>query len=234
MTSEAIILAGGFGTRLRSAVSDVPKPLAPINGVPFLARLLGHLARRGFDSVVLAVGYRHEQILAYLNSHPVGIEVRYSIEENALGTGGAVKLALRQVHGDDVFVLNGDTFKSLDHRAMLEQHRRSSADMTVCLTTVSDRSRYGSVQIDDHCRIVRFVEKSEVAAGFVNAGVYVINRSWALTAWPEGVFSLETDVLLRLHHQSLIMGFLSEGDFLDIGTPESYADATRFVALLDA
>lgn len=229
---EAIILAGGFGTRLRSVVSDVPKPMAPVAGRPFLALLIEHLRRRGFKRVILAVGYLHERIEEYFEAHPPSLEMQYSIETLPLGTGGAVKLAMRQAAEDEVFVLNGDTFVPLDYAGMRASHARHAAAITMALAPVDDSARFGSVDLDGEGRIRAFREKSVIGSSLVNAGVYLVNAGWAANAWPDGAFSLEGD-LLRKEVQTVPMyGFPAAGGFLDIGTPQSYADAERFVELM--
>ena len=229
---EAIILAGGFGTRLRSVVSDVPKPMAPVAGRPFLALLLAHLQRRGFKRVILAVGYMHSLVVDYFKTDPAPLELLFSIETEPMGTGGAVKLAMRSATADNVFVLNGDTFVLLDYAAMLKEHAHHGAMATLALALVPDSARFGSVQLNVAGRIVAFDEKGKAGPGVVNAGAYVLNRRWVSDQWPNGAFSLERDMLLNEAANVPIYGFNAIGEFLDIGTPQSYADAARFVHLI--
>lgn len=229
---EAIILAGGFGSRLRPVVSDVPKPMAPVAGRPFLARLIEHLGRRGFKRVILAVGYMHSLIVDYFRTHPAPLELHFSIESEPMGTGGAVKLAMGSASADNVFVLNGDTFALLNYGAMLQEHVQHGAMATLALTLVPDSARFGSVRLDMAGRILAFDEKGRAGPGVVNAGTYVLNRRWVSDQWPNGAFSLEHDMLLKEAGHVPIYGFNANGELLDIGTPQSYADAARFVNLM--
>jgi D-glycero-alpha-D-manno-heptose 1-phosphate guanylyltransferase len=225
---EAIILAGGFGTRLRSVVSDVPKPMAPVAGRPFLALLLEHLQRRGFTRVILAVGYMHEAITEYFSTRRPSLELCYSVEDRPLGTGGAVKLALAHATQENVFVLNGDSFVLVDYAEMLARHRAQGADMTIALASVAECSQFGTVCIDGDWRIRQFSEKAESGTGLVNAGVYLFRTSWVTSRWPQGSISLERDVLQPQIQASRAFGYLAAGDFIDIGTPESYRRVESF------
>ena len=226
---QAIVLAGGFGTRLRSVVPDLPKPLAPVAGRPFLAILLEDLARHGFSSVVLSVGYRHELIEAEFGDRFAGLPLRYAVEDKPLGTGGAVRLALRQCTADEVFVLNGDSHVELDYAAMREAHHAASARITVCIAGVADAARYGSVRLHDGF-LIGFSEKGAGGAGQINAGVYLLARNLLEGAELPEVFSFERDILAARIEQLHPLAFRAHAEFIDIGVPEDYARAQRLFA----
>jgi len=234
VTDEAIILAGGFGTRLRRVIDDLPKPLAPVAGKPFLAWLLDALAAQGLRRVVLATGYRSNQVEAALGKTWRGIAIRYSREEEPLGTGGAIMLAMAHVEGDACFVLNGDTWLGLDYGRFDAAVRRAEARLGVALATVPDVARYGAVRVRDEC-IVGFVEKGQAGPGLVNAGVYRLSRS-LLDAMPVvKAFSFEHDVLVPAVARESVVGYVDTEDFIDIGVPTDYRSAqARFATRRDA
>jgi D-glycero-alpha-D-manno-heptose 1-phosphate guanylyltransferase len=221
---EAIILAGGFGTRLKSVVTDVPKPMAPINGQPFLALLLSYLEQQEFEKVVLSVGYRYEVITAYFKERFRNIKVSYSIEQEPLGTGGAIKKALGILDSEFVFVLNGDTFLEMDFCAMLHTHRESHADVTLALKEVSDVTRYGHVLMEGQ-RILAFQEKGATGRGFINGGVYLLSSNLFDRFDLPDTFSFEKDFLYPRCGELLLHGFSADGYFIDIGVPEDYLRA---------
>jgi D-glycero-alpha-D-manno-heptose 1-phosphate guanylyltransferase len=229
---EAIILSGGLGTRLRSVVREVPKSMAPIEGKPFLSLLVAYLTRRGFSRVILALGYKHKLVEDYFDTHPMGVPVEYSVESVPLGTGGATRQALGVARDDSVFVLNGDTFADIDFAGLASTHRQRGAKATVCLAHVDDASRYGTVDLDADQRVVGFREKSNGDAGLVNAGVYLMERNYALERWPVGSFLLERDVLPSMAAEGVLFGFIGASVFHDIGTPESYKSAPAALSAL--
>ncbi|MBI3901591.1 MAG: nucleotidyltransferase family protein [Nitrosomonadales bacterium] len=221
---QAIILAGGFGTRLRGVVSEVPKPMAPIAGTPFLALLLSQLQESGFTDVVLSVGYLHETIVTYFGDRFGSLSVRYAIEDRPLGTGGAICRAMQMGGAGEVFVLNGDTFLDLDYQAMLVCHHAQQADISLALKPLEDTARYGNVRVE-HGRVVRFEEKGLSAPGLINAGVYVVNRGIIESReWPE-VFSFERDFLALSQQDVKLCGYVSDTYFIDIGVPEDFQRA---------
>ncbi|WP_415945548.1 nucleotidyltransferase family protein [Selenomonas montiformis] len=225
---EAIVLAGGFGTRLRQVVSDVPKPMAPMDekGTPFLAFVLDTLAAQGITHVVLSVGYLASVIQEYFGAAYNGMRLSYVREDSPLGTGGAVKKALQACQHDVVFVLNGDTYFDVDLVAMKKEHLRSKADFTLAAREMHDFDRYGALEIDKQGRILRFGEKKYCAAGFINGGVYCLQRNLLDDVQPE-VFSLEKDFLEKEIEQVHVQAYPSAGYFIDIGIPEDYQKARR-------
>lgn len=217
-TDEAVILAGGLGTRLRGVVDDLPKPLAPVAGRPFLAWLLDALADQGLRRVILATGYRGGQVEAALGPAWRGMALVYSREREPFGTGGALALAVRQVA---FFVLNGDTWLQLDYPAFGGAVANAGARLGVALASVPDVSRYGSVRLDGD-RVTGFDEKGKTGAGFINAGVYWMRRD-LLDGCPAGVaFSFERDVLLPAATRGPVVGFAHTRGFIDIGVPADY------------
>ncbi|MBR1644371.1 MAG: nucleotidyltransferase family protein [Bacteroidales bacterium] len=225
---EAIVLAGGFGTRLRSEVSDVPKPLAPVRGTPFVCYVLDYLASAGFRHVVLSTGYMHEKIESALGANYAGLELSYAVEEVPLGTGGGMLWALQQCKEEVVTVVNGDTLFRADLLALADSHERHQAELSVMLRSVSDASRYGRVEMDGDGRIVRFAEKSAVSApGLINGGIYCLCRSLFDGFQPGSAFSFERDVMQAFVDKRRFYGMESDGYFIDIGIPEDYRRAQQ-------
>ncbi|MGH8118654.1 MAG: nucleotidyltransferase family protein [Rhodanobacteraceae bacterium] len=221
---EAIILAGGLGTRLRGVVGDVPKPLAPVAGRPFLAWLLDALAGQGLRRVVLATGYLGDKIEAALGTNWRGMVLAYSREAAPLGTGGAIALAMRHVAGDACCVLNGDTWLSLDYAKFAAATRAHAARLGVALAAVPDVARYGALRVEGG-RIVGFTESGQSGADLVNAGVYCLSRS-LLEEFPAGKpFSFERDVLVPAATREAVAAYADTRDFIDIGVPEDYRRA---------
>ena len=224
---EAVILAGGFGTRLQHIVSDVPKPMAPMDeaGTPFLKYVLADLARQGIRRVILSTGYKSEVIEQYFGGSFQGMELVYSREDTPLGTGGAVKQALTLCTAPDVFVLNGDTFFDVDLTAMRDFHRAQGADFTLAMKEMFNFDRYGALEVQDG-RILAFHEKKPLRQGWINGGVYCLRRE-LLSGVKEQRFSLETDFMEKQMKQLKICGFPSDGYFIDIGIPEDYYRAQK-------
>lgn len=222
---KAIILAGGFGTRLRSVLIDLPKPMAPIQDKPFLAYLLKYLQQQGVTSVTMAVHYLREKIQAYFQSHYANIEITYAVETEPLGTGGAIFQALSsQQTPEPIFVLNGDTFVKLDYQAMYRVHQQNNASITMALRKTDDCSRYGKI-LTDGDRITQFKEKSEQGPGFINAGVYLISPDLFSRFTLAKQFSFEKDFLFPYLPLLRARAFIADDYFIDIGVPEDYARA---------
>ncbi|WP_270935505.1 nucleotidyltransferase family protein [Falsiroseomonas oryzae] len=225
MPTEAIVLAGGFGTRLRAVVSDVPKPLAPVAGRPFLHWLLDGLARQGIARVVLATGYMADVVRDALGTSHAGMALVHAPEEAPLGTGGALWAALAHCAGQRAFVLNGDTW--LGARLAPLAGEAPGADLVVAVRPVEDRSRYGSVRVEGN-RILGMEEKGPSGPGLVNAGVYVVRRDLPSRRPMPGAFSLEAEVLGRPGDLDL-RAHVTDATFLDIGTPEDFARAQALI-----
>lgn len=228
-TREAVVLAGGFGTRLAHVVPDVCKPMAPVAGEPFLRRVLDQLDAAGFARIVIADGYRREQIEGYFMGTYRGLEVDYSPEDVPLLTGGAVKRALRLCTQPEVFVLNGDTWLDADFDAMEEKlSMHPGASCCIAAKRMADFDRYGTLDIAPDGRIRAFSEKAPCADGLVNGGTYFIRRD-ALEAEPD-VFSLETDWFARVVADGALVACEAQGGFIDIGVPEDYERAQTMFA----
>jgi D-glycero-alpha-D-manno-heptose 1-phosphate guanylyltransferase len=219
---EAIILAGGFGTRLRSRVADLPKPMADIAGRPFLALLLDYLADQGFHRIILSVGYRHEAISDFFGPRYRSLDLVYVVEAEPLGTGGAIRYALGRASGEPVWVLNGDTFLALDYRAMTAWHgHRGWAQMTMAVRRVPDVSRYGTVELAGD-RVSGFASGGPPDPGLVNSGVYLTSRALLEATELPPVFSFERDLLPAKARAGVIAAFTCDSWFIDIGVPDDY------------
>lgn len=222
---EAIILAGGFGTRLRAVVDDKPKALAPINGRPFLEYLLDHLIHSGIERFVFSVGYRAQQIEEHFGTDYRGRLIEYALEESPLGTGGGIANALSFTESDTVLVTNGDSLFLSDIAAQQALHLRSGALATLALRPMKKFSRYGRVETRDDGRITAFREKEPVEAGMINGGVYLLQRDAFEQAGLKGKFSLETDFFTGMVDRFPLYGLSNDAYFLDIGIPEDFARA---------
>ena len=223
---EAIILAGGQGTRLQSVVSDVPKPMAAIQGRPFLDYLLKWLENNTVSRIVLSTGYKSELIKSYYGAKFGLLSIEYSVEDTPLGTGGAIKEALQLCHNESVFVINGDTFFDVDLSVLQERHLKTSADITIALKEMQNPDRYGTVCLDNGV-VTSFCEKQNIRHGLINGGVYVVTPdSFARSGLPTK-FSFENDFL---HLEDLVIhGVEFSGSFIDIGCPEDYALAQKLI-----
>ena len=219
---EAIVLAGGLGTRLRGIVDDIPKPMAPVQGRPFVAFVLDQLVEAGFETAIFAAGYRHEAIQSYFGADYRGLALRYSVEREPLGTGGAIRLACEQAYARDVFVLNGDTYLELDFRAMMEAHVRAASHLSMAICHVPDVARYGALDIGDDL-VHGFLEKGRSGPGWINGGTYVLGTELRARLPPQGAFSFEHDLLEPEVGSIRPLAFQSSGLFIDIGSPEDYA-----------
>ena len=223
---KAIVLAGGRGERLQSIIPNLPKPMASVGGRPFLEYILDRLVDAGVTDVILSVGYRAETIQEHFGNSYRTVTLRYSIETNALGTGGALVLALKGEDSSPVLVLNGDTLVEVDYEALGAWYDHVVSSMGVVLCRVSDVSRYGSVVLSGD-RVVEFMEKGKNGPGLINAGMYVI-RPTIFSLYQCGeCFSFETDFLQRFCTKLEPRSFVTDGYFIDIGTPEDYQRAQR-------
>lgn len=225
---EAIVLAGGFGTRLKQVVPDLPKPMAPVAGRPFLEILLASLARKGFRRAVLSLGYMAEKVASRFGGQFAGMELVYEIEKTPLGTGGAVRQALLQCKADHVFVFNGDTFLDLE-AADVEAHWQAHRAPIIVAREVPDTARYGRLDTADG-RILGFAEKGAGGPGLINAGCYVLPAGILDSFEPGQPFSLETGFLAKAVSAQRFDLFVTQGHFIDIGIPEDYARAQAELA----
>lgn len=224
---QAILLCGGMGTRLRSVVSDRPKPMADICGKPFLQYLLEMLRDKGITEVIFALGYMGEMIEEYFHDGSAfGLKIAYSYEEEPLGTGGAIRNALPKILEEEVLVLNADTYFPMDYQGLLRFHQENDGDFSLATRAVPDISRYGAVRRDAAGRILAWNEKlgdgGQPLAGEINGGIYVMKKS-LIAEIPEGKQSLEQDCIPKwLSEGKRIFGLPFEGYFMDIGIPKDY------------
>lgn len=226
MIKEAIVLAGGFGTRLSAVVNDVPKPMASVNGKPFLHYILQQISKTEIKKVVVAVHHKKEVIFDYLGKEYLGLEIEYSVEEEALGTGGGIRLALESCNGKDVLIMNGDSLLDVNLSEFIEEHNFSGTDHSMVLKEMQDVSRYGAVEVNSSNKVTSFVEKgSRVGSGYINSGIYILNREVFNHSTNEGKFSLETDFLEPLSKKAEIHAKISANYFIDIGIPQDFERA---------
>jgi D-glycero-alpha-D-manno-heptose 1-phosphate guanylyltransferase len=223
---EAIILAGGMGTRLQSVISDVPKPMAPIKGKPFLCYILDALIHHGFTDVILSVGHKQETIIDYFGGKYDILNIQYSKENVPLGTGGAIRQALNLVSHSNVFVLNGDTFFSVDYNQIIQAHDHADALLTISLKEMHNFDRYGTIVTLDN-KVVSFKEKQFTLKGYINAGIYVVDKNLFDSLELPEKFSFEIDFMQRYYNKLNFNTCISKGYFIDIGIPEDYFKAQK-------
>ncbi|MBI3802790.1 MAG: nucleotidyltransferase family protein [Nitrospirae bacterium] len=233
---EAIILAGGRGTRLQSVVPDLPKPMAPINGRPFLTYQLDYWIKQGVLRFILSVGYKRDAIQDYFKDRYKGIEIVYAVEEQPLGTGGGLLLALERIKNPSPFlVLNGDTFFEVDLEKLKSFHLEKKADLTMALLEVAENSRYGGVQLGEGERIVAYRGISNPSNRLINGGVYLFEKGALSDEWiPGSALSLEDQLFpVLLQSGSRVYGFKSAGRFIDIGIPDDYYASALMLGEID-
>ena len=227
---EAIVLAGGFGTRLSTVVSDVPKPMAPINGRPFLEYLLDDLNEKGISRVLLAVGYKKGIIKNHFKEKYKNIDIIYSDEDIPLGTGGAIKKALTLTKDEDIFIINGDTFFDIDLKEMYQFHKKNSSKLTLAIKEMEKFDRYGSLILEGN-KIIKFEEKKYIDKGYMNSGIYLIDKNLLIQEKKES-FSFEKEILENENFQIEKYGYKSEGYFIDIGIPKDYYKFQNYTFIL--
>ncbi len=224
--SEAIILAGGKGTRLQSVVPDLPKPMAEIGSVPFLEYTLNYLISYDINHVILSVGYKWKSIYDYFGDRYKSIRLSYAVEDKPLGTGGGIKLALEKAEGKDVYILNGDTFFDVNLRNLSEFYFAHQSDMAITVKRKTNFFRYGTVELDI-CKVIGFKEKQPVKSGLINGGVYLMKANLFQSFKLSKKFSFETDFLEK-HLPSLKISAMRVSEyFIDIGIPADYEKAKK-------
>lgn len=225
MIREAIILAGGLGTRLRAAVPELPKCMAPVLAKPFIGYVVDYLYKQGVLRFIFSLGYKSELLQQYLNTQYSNLDIVFSVEEEPLGTGGAVRLACPLVQGEDVFVLNGDTFFKIDLFKLALFHKAQGADCTLSLKHLKNFDRYGAVELGKEGRVKAFHEKCFYKEGLINGGIYALNvRHFGSVPFPRK-FSFETAFLESAAGNPGLFGLVQDGYFIDIGIPEDYERA---------
>ncbi|OQP44109.1 nucleotidyltransferase [Niastella koreensis] len=224
---ECIILAGGLGTRLRSAVPDLPKCMAPVAGKPFLAHVIGYFQQQGVEKFIFSLGYKSEVIQDYLEAGYPGLQKQYVIEQDPLGTGGAILLACRKATEKNVLILNGDTLFSIQLPALTAFHEQHQAHCTLALKPMQHFDRYGVVEIAENGAIKSFKEKQFYESGLINGGVYALQVATFLKEGLPEKFSFEKDYLEKLYTVRPMFGIVQDEYFIDIGIPEDFEKANR-------
>lgn len=224
MIKQAVILAGGLGTRLRSIVPDLPKCMAPVAGRPFLRYLISYLKQQGINEYIFSLGHKHEIIEKYLDNEWTVGDGHYqcSVEQEPLGTGGAIQLALQQGTADVVAIVNGDTYFDVDLASLERQSEHRQADCVIALKPMQHVDRYGQVEVDEQSRITAFREKRHFSEGLINGGVYILRRASFIAANMPTKFSFEKDYLESKVQQQLFYGNVQDRYFIDIGVPEDF------------
>lgn len=226
MKREAIILAGGLGTRLRAVVPDLPKCMAPVNGQPFLLFVINALRIQGIERFVFALGYKADVIENFLKTSYPTLDYTTVIEEEPLGTGGAIQLALSKCNTENVLAANGDTFFKIDLWGFEKVHTENNSECTLALKRLQNFDRYGVVETESK-KILSFKEKQFYKEGFINGGIYIINKPHFLQRKLPRKFSFETDYLQKFAAKKTFYGSVQDGYFIDIGIPEDYEQAQK-------
>jgi D-glycero-alpha-D-manno-heptose 1-phosphate guanylyltransferase len=222
MIKEAIVLAGGLGTRLRASVPDLPKCMAPVGGRPFIAYITDYFRQAGIERFIFALGYKSDAFEDFFRqSFPNG-GYTVSLEEEPLGTGGAIRQACSLGKEEHVLILNGDTFFRIDPGTLSAFHQSNRADCTLCLKPMQDFNRFGVVELDDHQRVRQFREKQAYKSGLINGGVYALGRERFLREDLPATFSFEKDYLEKVLDTRRVYGLVQNDYFIDIGIPEDY------------
>ncbi|MFH0865843.1 MAG: nucleotidyltransferase family protein [Bacteroidota bacterium] len=226
MIKEAILLAGGLGTRLQKVVNDVPKPMAPVSGRPFVEHVLDYLIASGIKNIIFSIGYKHEVFTKHFGNSYKNLKILYSIEDTPLGTGGGIRKAMKLTRSHNVLVVNADTIFKVDIAQFYMRHKKNIARLSIALRHIDDVIRYGSVGIDDYQRVIFFSEKDTLSGpGYINGGVYIFRNDFFYSLNLPEKFSLEKDCLEKFYLKLKISGFPSNAYFLDIGIPEDYEKA---------
>ena len=221
----AVILAGGLGTRLRDAVSDLPKAMAPVAGKPFLSYVIDYLRMQGVAHFVFSLGFKAGVIQQYLKEKYPTLNYETVVEDEPLGTGGAIRLALQKVKSNDVLIANGDTLFKIDAEKLRQQHHRNNAECTLALKPMKNFNRYGVVEVDNNGKIISFKEKQFYQEGLINGGVYLLNKEQFFTRSFPQKFSFEKDYLEAFCSEGKFYGAVQDGYFIDIGIPADYEKA---------
>ncbi|HEX6848077.1 MAG TPA: HAD-IIIA family hydrolase [Chitinophagaceae bacterium] len=219
---EAIILAGGFGTRLRDAIPDLPKCMAPVNARPFLFYIINYLRSQGIEKFIFSLGYKHDVIEEYLQKDFATLDYQCLTEKEPLGTGGAILASCYKASEQTVLVANGDTIFKIDLEMAFAEHRNHNADCTLLLKPMETFDRYGVVQLNEDDSIGSFEEKKFYRSGLINGGVYILNTEQFLAEDLPGKFSFEKEYLEKYFETRRIYGSVQDEYFIDIGIPEDY------------
>jgi D-glycero-alpha-D-manno-heptose 1-phosphate guanylyltransferase len=218
---KAIVLCGGFGTRLGDLTRKTPKPILPVAGKPFLEHVLDQIILAPIDEIILAVSFEWEKIKLVIGNSWRGVPVTYSIESQPLGTGGAIKLAMTSAQIKEALVFNGDTLLKVNPDELRVFSEKNHADVGIALKVMDDCARYGSVSIDESNRIIEFSEKGNQKAGLINSGVYYLRNS-ILDQIKQNKFSFENEFLVPMSNRLIFYGMKTEAYFIDMGVPDDF------------
>lgn len=224
---EAIILAGGLGTRLRDVIGTAPKCMAMVAGEPFLAHLFRFLEAQQVQRIILSLGHGRDAVLNWVDDYAGNIKVDFVVEEEPLGTGGGILLAMSKAQEQQVFVINGDTYFDVSFAAMLKDQMDKGSEATLALKPMQHFDRYGLVKVDAENTIVAFEEKQAREEGLINGGVYCIDREAISKRSFPSKFSFEKEYLEKVVEEKALQGFISEAYFIDIGIPADYVQAQK-------
>ena len=227
LLQQAIILAGGLGTRLKSAVPDLPKCMAIVNGKPFIHYVIRHLQRQNVQHFVFSLGYKHEFFTSYLHSELQPHQFTICIESEPLGTGGAIKYAAGFCHQQHAIVTNGDTLFETNLSILQKIHEQQQALVSLSLKPMQKFDRYGAVQITNDGKVTAFNEKKYYEEGLINGGVYAVDLKKFTETMPQQKFSFEKDYLEAFVHKGKFYGSIQDEYFIDIGIPEDYHRAIK-------
>ena len=228
--TEAIILAGGLGTRLRPAVSDLPKSMAPVAGKSFIDHIINYYSQQGIIHFVFSLGYKSEIIVEHLKTNFKNLSYSLVVEKEALGTGGAVLLACQKSQTENPLILNGDTFFQVNLQSLSEFHDKTRADCTLVLKPMKNSNRYGTVELGAGAEILSFKEKAFFREALINGGIYVLNKNRFLTEGLPEKHSFEKDYLEQFIGKRKIFGQIQDRYFIDIGIPEDFERAQTELA----
>lgn len=226
MKKEAIILAGGFGTRLKETVPDLPKCLAPVKSNPVLYYIINYLIENGVDRIIFSLRYKSNLVIEFVKNNFGFIDYDFVVEKETLGTGGALALSLKSTKNDDVVVLNGDSIFKINLNNLYNFHNKANSNFSIALKNISNPVRYGTVELNNEGKIICFNEKDKTLSnGLINGGVYIVNKEFYLKNINKESFSLETDFLANDTNNKNIFGKIFNEYFIDIGIPEDYKRA---------
>ena len=226
---ECIILAGGLGTRLKHLIPNKPKCLAPVGDKTFLDYLMGFLISQKIQHFVFSVGHMADQIKDHISENYDFLKVDYAEEKTPLGTGGGIAFALKQCQSENVFIVNADTLSLVDFDEMLNKHTEGRSECTIAVKKMYRFERYGTLYFDGEYWITNFIEKQKQEEGYINTGVYLVNRKAFQERIFSDVFSFETDYLESLVSEKIFLAFPNKGFFIDIGVPEDFIAAQKSV-----
>lgn len=230
MIREAIILSGGLGTRLRDVVPDLPKSMAPVAGVPFIKFVTEHLIRGGIERIIFSLGYKHEVIENFINNEFPDLEKLFVVEDEPLGTGGAILKSSGNCKNENVIIANGDTLFKADLRRLGDFHLKNNSECTLTLKPMRNFDRYGVVLLNKEGYVQSFLEKAYYDEGLINGGVYALNLPSFRSVHFGEKFSFEKDYLEKYFPSRKMMGLVQDNYFIDIGIPEDFTRASLELA----